>query len=72
METKWYEWVFGGVGCTILIVAYNFYFDKKRCKQNQVAGDNVKQYQEYDGDGVEQIQEAQDNAEQIQIGGKNV
>lgn len=71
---EWYEWVFDGIGTTIVAAIC-----RKIGKQSQVAGDNSKQKQEMviEGKGderdvqntINQTQKAGNHAEQIQCGG---
>lgn len=80
---EWYEWVFDGIGTTIVAAICSFISYKaaikKIGKQSQVAGDNSKQKQEMviEGKGderdvqntINQTQKAGNHAEQIQCGG---
>lgn len=80
---EWYEWVFDGIGTTIIAAICSFISYKaavkKIGKQSQVAGDNSKQKQEMIIEGMEdernvqntinQTQKAGNYAEQIQCGG---
>lgn len=80
---KWYEWVFNGLGTTIIAAICSFISYKAAVKQigkqSQVAGDGSKQKQEMiiEGKGdeqdvqntINQTQKAGNNAEQIQCGG---
>ena len=80
---EWYEWVFDGVGTTIIGAICSFIgykaAVKKISKQSQIAGNDSKQKQEMiientDGDKnvqsiINQIQRAGNSAEQIQYGG---
>ena len=79
----WYEWIFDGVGTALIgfisgLISYKAAV-KKMSKQSQTAGDNSQQKQEayFENENgnknvqsnITQIQEAGDNAEQIQCGG---
>lgn len=80
---EWYEWVFDGVGTTVIAAICSFISYKAAVKQigkqSQVAGDNSKQKQEMiiEGKGdkqdvqnnIKQTQKAGNYAEQIQCGG---
>lgn len=80
---EWYEWVFDGLGTTIVAAICSFISYKAAVKQigkqSQVARDNAKQKQEMVIEGnedeqdmrdtINQIQKAGNNAEQIQYGG---
>lgn len=80
---EWYEWVFDGIGTTIIGAICSFIgykaAIKKIAKQSQTAGDDSKQKQEMIVENVEgeinvqssikQTQKAGSNAEQIQYGG---
>ena len=80
---EWYEWVFDGIGTTIISVICSFIGYKAAIKkigqQSQTAGDNSKQKQEMIIENVEgeknvqsavkQTQKAGNHAEQIQCGG---
>ena len=80
---EWYEWVFDGVGTTIIAAICSFISYKAAVKQigkqSQVAGDNSKQKQEMNIKGksdkrdvqntIKQTQKAGNHAEQIQCGG---
>lgn len=80
---EWYEWVFDGIGTTIIGVICSFIgykaAIKKMSKQSQIAGDDSKQMQEMFVNDTEsginmqstikQTQKAGDRAEQIQCGG---
>lgn len=80
---EWYEWVFDGIGTTIVAAICSFISYKAAVKQigkqEQTAGDNSKQKQDMVievGDGkksiqnaIVQTQKAGDKAEQIQCGG---
>lgn len=77
----WYEWIFSGIGTSILmgiigfLVGYKIGVHKSKIKQNQKAKDASKQSQigtKCNSDNVKntitQKQRARNNAEQIQIG----
>lgn len=79
---EWYEWVFDGIGTTLIgsicsFIGYKAAV-KKISKQSQIAGNDSKQRQEIfvdetDGDKnvqstIKQTQKAGDRAEQIQYG----
>ena len=80
---EWYEWVFDGIGTTLIGAICSFVgykaAVKKISKQSQTAGDNAKQRQEMvienaEGEtnvqsSIKQTQKAGDNVEQIQCGG---
>lgn len=80
---EWYEWLFDGIGTAIIGAICSFISYKaaikKMSKQSQTAGDNSQQKQEayFENENgnknvqsnITQIQEAGDNAEQIQCGG---
>lgn len=80
---EWYEWIFDGIGTTIVAAICSFISYKaavrKIGKQSQIAGDDSKQKQELSiesGKGehnvqstIKQTQKAGNNAEQIQCGG---
>jgi|InofroStandDraft_1065614.scaffolds.fasta_scaffold19056_3 hypothetical protein len=80
---EWYEWVFDGLGTTVIAAICSFISYKAAVKQigkqSQVARDNAKQKQEMVIEGKEneqdvrntinQTQKACNNAEQIQYGG---
>ena len=80
---EWYEWVFDGIGTTIIGAICSFIgykaAVKKISKQSQIARDDSKQKQamfidntESDGNmqsTIKQTQKAGDRAEQIQCGG---
>ena len=80
---EWYEWVFDGIGTTLISAICSFIgykaAVKKMSKQSQIAGDDSKQKQEMFVDGMEddknvqstikQTQKAGDRAEQFQCGG---
>lgn len=80
---EWYEWVFDGIGTTVIGAICSFIgykaAVKKISKQSQTAGDDSKQKQEMliENEDVEtnvqsfiiQTQKAGNNAEQIQCGG---
>lgn len=80
---EWYEWVFDGLGTTIVAAICSFISYKAAVKQigkqSQVARDNAKQKQEMVIEGkkneqdarntINQTQKAGNNAEQIQYGG---
>ena len=80
---EWYEWVFNGIGTTIIAAICSFISYKAAVKQigkqSQVAGDNSKQKQEMIIEGkwaeqdvqntIKQTQKAGNHAEQIQCGG---
>ena len=80
---EWYEWVFDGIGTTVIGAICSFIgykaAVKKISKQSQTAGNDSKQKQEMDienTDGeknvqstINQNQKAGNNAEQIQCGG---
>lgn len=80
---EWYEWVFDGIGTTIIGAICSFIgykaAIKKMSKQSQIAEDDSKQKQEMFIDGAEndknmqstikQTQKAGSNAEQFQCGG---
>lgn len=80
---EWYEWVFDGIGTTIIGALCSFIgyraAVKKMSKQSQIAGADSKQKQEMfvdDSEGaknvqstINQSQKAGDRAEQIQCGG---
>ena len=80
---EWYEWVFDGIGTTIIGAICSFIGYKAAVKkigqQSQRAGDDAKQKQEMIVENVEgeknvqssikQTQKAGNNAEQIQCGG---
>ena len=83
---EWYEWVFDGMGTTIIaaicsLISYKAAV-KQIGKQSQVAGDNSKQKQEMiiEGKGddqdvqntIKQNQKAGNHAKQIQCGGYNI
>lgn len=80
---EWYEWVFDGIGTTLVaaicsLISYKAAV-KRIGKQSQIAGDDSKQKQELtieSGRGgrnvqstIKQTQKAGNNAEQIQCGG---
>ncbi len=79
----WYEWVFDGIGTTIIAAICSFISYKAAVKQigkqSQVAGNDSKQKQEMiiEGKGAEQdvqntikqTQKAGNQSEQIQCGG---
>lgn len=79
---EWYEWVFDGIGATVVAAICGFVgykaVVKKIGEQSQTAGDNSKQKQKLviDGEGdkqyvqnnIKQTQKAGDYAEQIQCG----
>lgn len=80
---EWYEWVFDGIGTTLIgalcgLISYKAAV-KKIGKQSQTAGDDSKQQQEMtveNGNGeknvqstIMQTQKAGNNSEQLQIGG---
>ena len=79
---EWYEWVFDGIGTTIIGAICSFIgykaAVKKISKQSQIAGDDSKQQQEMFVDNTEggknvqstikQTQKAGDRAEQFQCG----
>lgn len=77
----WYEWIFSGIGTSILmgiigfLVGYKIGVHKSKIKQNQKAKDGSKQTQigtKCDSDNVKntinQKQTAGNKVEQIQIG----
>ena len=80
---EWYEWVFDGIGTTLIGAVCSFIGYKaavrKMSKQSQIAGDGSKQNQEMtiqslDDDKcsqstIVQSQKAGNNVEQIQCGG---
>ena len=80
---KWYEWIFDGIGTTVIGAICSFIgykaAVKKMSNQSQIAGENSKQRQEVtieniDGtnsvqSSISQTQEAGNNAEQFQYGG---
>lgn len=80
---KWYEWIFDGIGTTVIGAICSFIgykaAVKKMSNQSQIAGENSKQRQEVtieniDGtnsvqSSISQTQEAGNNAEQFQSGG---
>lgn len=80
---EWYEWVFDGIGTTVIGAICSFIgykaAIKKISKQSQIAKDDATQKQEMiientDGDKnvqstINQTQRAGNNAEQIQCGG---
>ena len=80
---EWYEWVFDGIGTTIIGTICSFIgykaAVKKMSKQSQIARDDSQQKQEMfvDDTGgdknvqstIKQAQKAGDRAEQIQCGG---
>ena len=80
---EWYEWVFDGIGTTVIGAICSFIgykaAIKKISKQSQIAKDDATQKQEMvientDGDKnvkstIKQTQKAGDRAEQIQCGG---
>lgn len=80
---EWYEWVFDGIGTTIIGAICSFIgykaAVKKMSKQSQIAGNDSKQKQEMfvddtEGDRnvqstIKQTQKAGDRVEQIQCGG---
>lgn len=80
---EWYEWIFDGIGTTVIagICSYISYKAaiKQIGKQSQIAGDNSKQKQEMVIDSrkdqedvqnsISQIQKAGNHADQIQSGG---
>lgn len=80
---KWYEWIFDGIGTTVIGAICSFIgykaAVKKMSNQSQIAGENSKQRQEVtieniDGtnsvlSSISQTQEAGNNAEQFQCGG---
>lgn len=80
---EWYEWVFDGIGTTLIGAICSFIgykaAVKKMSEQLQTAGDNSKQNQEMiieNSDGgqnvqssIKQTQKAGNNAEQFQCGG---
>lgn len=80
---EWYEWVFDGIGTTIIGAICSFIgykaAVKKMSKQSQIARDDSKQKQEMFVDDTEvdknvqstikQTQKAGKNAEQFQCGG---
>ena len=80
---EWYEWVFDGIGTTIIGAICSFVGYKAAIKrigqQSQIASDDSKQKQEMIIENVggeenaqssiKQIQKAGNNAEQIQCGG---
>lgn len=81
MNSNWYEWIFSGIGTSIVMgiigffVGYKVGIHKSKIKQSQKAKDNSKQTQigaKCDSDNVKntinQKQKARNNAEQIQIG----
>ena len=79
---EWYEWVFDGIGTTVIGAICSFIgykaAIKKISKQSQIAKDDATQKQEMvientDGDKnvkstIKQNQKAGDRAEQIQCG----
>lgn len=77
---EWYEWIFDGVGTTLIGIICSFVgykaAVKKVGKQYQLSGDNSKQMQEIHietseekGESVfKQVQEGGNNSEQVQIG----
>lgn len=80
---NWYEWIFDGLGTTVIAAICSFLSYKAAVKQigkqSQVAEDNSKQKQELiiEGNGdkqdvrntINQTQKAGNHAEQIQCGG---
>lgn len=84
MSSNWYEWIFSGIGTSILsgligllvgsIGTFQIYKHKSKIKQIQKSGKDSKQKQigskavVGNNSKVTQTQEAKDNAEQIQIG----
>lgn len=80
---EWYEWVFDGIGTTIIGAICSFIgykaAIKKMSKQTQIAKDDSKQRQEMIIESTEgkidvqeiikQTQKAGNNAEQFQCGG---
>lgn len=81
MNSNWYEWIFSGIGTSIIMGIIGFIFGykigmhKSKIKQSQKAKDNARQSQigtKCNSDNVRntirQKQNAGNNAEQIQIG----
>lgn len=80
---EWFEWVFDGIGTTIIGAICSFIgykaAVKKISKQSQIARDDSNQKQEMFADDtdsdrnvqstIKQTQKAGDRAEQIQCGG---
>ena len=81
MNNNWYEWIFSGIGTSIVMgiigffVGYKIGIHKSKINQSQKAKDYSKQSQmgtKCNSDNVKntikQAQKARNNAEQIQIG----
>lgn len=73
---EWYEWVFDGVGTTVIAAICSFISYKAAVKQigkqSQVAGDNSKQKQEMIIEGKGDKQDVQNNIKQTQKAGNHV
>ena len=72
---EWYEWVFDGIGTTIIAVSCSYISYKSAIKQigkqSQVAGDNSKQKQELIVEGKEDKYNVQKTIRQTQKAGKH-
>ncbi len=78
---KWYEWIFSGIGSSIVTAIIGFFFGYKTgfrkaiIDQSQAAGTGAKQSQigsrnsfEAGKKKISQTQKADSDAEQVQIG----